>query len=103
TVAFNLGSGNWAAMFPQFVDPHPAIVADLRFRTALALAIDRQEIVDTFAGGMSPVPLSFLKPNQPEYGEIEASLPRYDFDVQRATRMLEDLGYSKGGDGFYQD
>ena len=41
-------------MNPQFIDPRPAIVADVRFRRALLYAIDRQEISDTLAGGVSP-------------------------------------------------
>jgi hypothetical protein len=35
TVAFNFGSGVRVALFPQFIDPRPAIVADVRFRRAL--------------------------------------------------------------------
>ena len=38
--------------------------------------IDRQELADTFAGGTALVAHSFLSPNQPEYREIEARLPR---------------------------
>ncbi|MBM2812048.1 MAG: hypothetical protein HW416_2807 [Chloroflexi bacterium] len=37
-VSFNLGSGAWVAMYPQFIDPRPTIVADVRFRKALAYA-----------------------------------------------------------------
>ncbi len=103
TVLFNYGSDNWVALFPQFVDPRPAAVADLQVRRALAHAIDRQEIVDTLAAGMSPVPHSFLSPNQARYGDIEAAVPRYDYDPRRAARMLEDRGYRKGADGSYRD
>jgi peptide/nickel transport system substrate-binding protein len=103
TVIFNLGSGNYQWMIPQFIDPRPAIVGDVRFRRALVLAIDREEMVETLRGGTSPVPHSFLDPNQPEYREIEASIPRYAYDPRRAAELLEELGYAKRADGAYRD
>jgi peptide/nickel transport system substrate-binding protein len=65
-------SGSWIAMYPQFVNPQPAVVADVRFRRALISAIDRQEIVDTLIAGLSPVAHSILSPGQPRYEPIEA-------------------------------
>ena len=78
TVAFNYGSDNWVALFPQFVDPRPAVVGDLQFRRALAHAIDRQELADTLVAGMSPVAHTFLSTNQAAYRDIEAAVPRYE-------------------------
>jgi peptide/nickel transport system substrate-binding protein len=103
TVLFNYGSDNLQALWPQFIEPHPAVVADLQFRRALAHAIDRQELVDTLVAGMSSVPHSFLSPNQAAYRDIEAAIPRYEYDARRAAQILEDLGYRKGPDGIYQD
>src|SRR5207249_3976846 len=88
-VTFNFGSNTWVALFPQFVDPRPADPADLQVRRALAHAIDRQELVDTLAAGLSPIPHSFLNPNQPEYRDIEAAVPRYEYDPRRAAQLLE--------------
>ena len=103
TVAFNFGSEAWVALYPQFVDPRPEIVTDLEVRRALAYAIDRQEIVDTLVAGLSPVPHSLLSPNQAAYRNIEAAVPRYDYDPRRAAQMLEARGYRKGQDGIYYD
>lgn len=103
TVAFNYGSDLWIGLHPQFVDPRPAVVADVQFRRAMAYAIDRQELVDTLAAGVSPVPHSFMSPNQIAYRDIEAALPRYDYDPRRAAQLLEALGYRKGPDGTYRD
>jgi peptide/nickel transport system substrate-binding protein len=102
-VVFNLGSGQWQWMIPQFIDPHPLVIGDVRFRRALVLAIDREEMVDTLGGGISPVPHSMLEPNQPEYRAIEASIPRYSYDPRRAAQFLQELGYQRGPDGVYQD
>jgi peptide/nickel transport system substrate-binding protein len=102
-VVFNLGSGLWTALYPQFIDPRPAIVAEARFRRALFQAIDRQELVDTLLGGMSPVPHSMLDPNRPDYRAIDASVPRIPYDPRRSAALLEELGYARGPDGAYQD
>jgi peptide/nickel transport system substrate-binding protein len=103
TVVFNFGADSWWYLIPQFVDPRPARVADVQVRRALAHAIDRQEMVDTLAAGMSPVAHSRLSPNQPAYREIEAAVPRYEYDPTRAAQLLEARGYRKGMDGMYRD
>ncbi len=102
-VTFSSMGDGWVALFPQFVNPQPAVVADVRFRRALLHAMDRQAMVDTLAAGLSPVPHSFMSPDQPQYQEIEARLPRYDYDPRRAAEMIEELGYRKGSDGVYRD
>jgi peptide/nickel transport system substrate-binding protein len=103
SVAFNLASGVWVALFPQFIEPSPTVLSDVRFRTAMAHGVDRQAIADASTGGISPVPLSFLNANQPQYAGIEATLPRYEYDPSRAGQILADLGYGRGGDGMYRD
>ena len=72
-------------------------------RRALVHAINRQEIVDTIVMGMSPVPHSFLSPNQAAYRDIESTGPRYDYDPRRAAQMLEARGFRKATDGMYRD
>jgi peptide/nickel transport system substrate-binding protein len=99
-VIFNLGGDTWVALFPQFVEPQPAVVGDVRFRRALTHAIDRAEINDTLVAGMSPVAHTFLSPNQPAYREIEASATRYEYDPRRAAQLLEEMGFRRGADGY---
>src|SRR5439155_8486686 len=102
-VPFNFGSGTWVAMFPQFIDARPAILTDVRFRRALMYGIDREEIINNLLAGMSPVPHSILNPNQPQYQEIEAAIPKYGYDPRRAAQMIEELGYRKDASGAYRD
>jgi len=103
TVIFRVNNGGWLALYPQFINPQPAVVADVRFRRALVHAVDRQSIADTLAFGMSPVAHTFVAPNQPEYREIEAGIPHYDFDSRLAAQMLDDIGLRRAGDGTYRD
>jgi peptide/nickel transport system substrate-binding protein len=87
----------------QFINTSPPIVTDARFRRALLHAIDRQQMVDIFMGGHSSVTHTFLAPDSAEYREVEGSIIRYPYDPQRATQMVESLGYTKGQDGFFVD
>src|SRR5439155_18637390 len=93
----------WTQTVPQLIDPNPAVMSDLRFRTALAVGIDRRAIAESIAGGFSPVPISPLNPNQPPYAALEASLPRFDYDPARAAQVLAEMGYVKGADGMVRD
>lgn len=56
-------------MSPQFVNPRPAIIAEVRFRRALLHAINRQDMADTLQAGVAPVAHSFLSPGQGDYGK----------------------------------
>jgi peptide/nickel transport system substrate-binding protein len=85
------------------MNPDPPIVGDVRFRRALVHAIDRQQIVDTLMGGLVPIADTFISPNAPDYRAIESNIVRYPYDPTRATRMLEELGYTRGGDGLLRD
>jgi peptide/nickel transport system substrate-binding protein len=87
----------------QFINPNPAVIADVQFRRALLHAIDRQEIIDTLEGGLTTVPASYLPPKQPQFQEIEAGVMRYDYDPQKAAQLIAGLGYTKGADGFFRD
>jgi len=94
---------NWLVIHPQLLGPTPAVVGNLQFRRAMLHAIDRQQLVDSLQFGLTSVAHSFLQPNQPQNREIEAQLPRYEFEPRRAEQMIGDLGYTKASDGFFRD
>jgi peptide/nickel transport system substrate-binding protein len=91
------------ALWPQFVNPSPAIVADLQFRRAVLHAIDRQQLSDTLQGGFSPVAHNPLVPTEPDAKATDGSVVRYDYDPRRAQQLLEGLGLVRGTDGFLRD
>src|SRR5581483_3281848 len=76
----DMAPANAISIYPQFMNASPAVVTDVRFRRALLRAIDRQQLMETLLGGISSVAESFLFPDQPQYAEIEARLPRYPYD-----------------------
>jgi peptide/nickel transport system substrate-binding protein len=95
--------GGIAPMFPQFVNPDPPIIANLEFRRALLMAIDRQEMNDTINYGLGTVAHSWLQPDRAEYPAVEKKIVKYDYDPRRSAQMIESLGYTKAADGIYRD
>jgi len=93
----------WMAISPQFINPSPAVVLDLRFRRAMLQAIDREQLLESLMYGRGAVAHAFVSPNVPEYKPVESSIVRYDYDPRRAAQVLEELGFTKGTDGLLYD
>ena len=98
-----LEDSSWIALYPQFLNPNPAVVADVRFRRALLHGIDRQAMVDTIQGGLVQVAHSWVSPNSPEYADTVSAAARYDYDPRRATDIIENIGYVRSADGVFKD
>jgi peptide/nickel transport system substrate-binding protein len=94
---------SWDAIYIQFVNPTPAVIADVRFRRALLHAIDREKQAESLMDGLVPVAHSYLSPNAPEYREVESRIVRYDYNPRRASQLLEEIGYASGSDGMLRD
>lgn len=94
---------SWLVVYPQFLDPRPAAVANPRFREALLLAIDREEMVGTIQAGLVPVADGNISPNYPRYKDIEPNIIRHPYDPRRAAHLLEGLGYTRAAGGGFRD
>jgi len=71
----------------NFRDP---ILADLRVRQAIAMAIDRDALVASIMRGTARVATGMLAPENWAY---EANVVRYPYDPQAARRLLDAAGY----------
>ena len=70
--------------------------ADVRFRRACALAIDRAAIVRRLLGGHGkPGNPGFLPPDHPFHADVE----QYPYDAAAAERLLDDAGYRRARGG----
>jgi peptide/nickel transport system substrate-binding protein len=98
----DLAFAGWVVLFPQFVNPEPDTLADVRLRRALLNAIDRQQLVDTLQGGMAPIADAFLSPSEPEYATIQRQIVRYTYDPRAAAQGIETLGYARASDGTWR-
>ena len=63
---------------------------DVRLRRAVAMCMDRQAVVDTVMFGQSVVLDTYLPPEHPLFN---ASVTHYDFDVEAASALLDEIGW----------
>jgi peptide/nickel transport system substrate-binding protein len=97
------GPTNWIAIYPQHLNPNPAILGDARFRRALLHAVDRQTIGESLQGGVGTVAHSIQLPDTSTYEVVRQRIVRYEYDQARAARLLEELGFTRGADGMYRE
>jgi peptide/nickel transport system substrate-binding protein len=76
------------------------ILADVRVRQALMLAVDRKSIVDKLFNGRQPVAATWVNPLEANYSP---DAPTYGFDPARARALLADAGWTPGDDGILRD
>ncbi|HEY3117505.1 MAG TPA: ABC transporter substrate-binding protein, partial [Chloroflexota bacterium] len=99
----DLAFSQWIVIYPEFINPNPAMIANLDFRRALVHALDRQQMVDNFMFGLTSVTDTLLYPGQRDYEQFIARAPKYPFDARRATEMMGTLGYQRSADGLLRD
>lgn len=93
----------WTMMYPQLHRPNPPAIGDPQFRKALVHSIDRQQMSDTLTAGYGPVAHSIIPQDHPEYGFVESSIVRYDYDPRRAGQLMAGMGFARGTDGVFRD
>ncbi len=93
----------WVFAAPQFINPDPLVLTDVRFRRALIHAVDRQVLADSIQAGIVPPADVNVRPNEPEFRDIEQFIVRHAYDPGRSAQLLAELGYTKGSDGLFID
>jgi peptide/nickel transport system substrate-binding protein len=76
------------------------ILADLRVRRALLLALDRHTITQRLFEGLQPVASSFVNPLDPMYFP---GIPEQPYDQTAARALLTEAGWQAGADGIRRD
>ena len=74
------------------------LVADVAVRKAIAMCIDREDIVEKAYNNVYPVEYCSL-PYMSWANNPDATYPA--FDIEGASKVLEDAGYTKDADGYY--
>ncbi|MER5172455.1 peptide ABC transporter substrate-binding protein [Thioclava kandeliae] len=69
---------------------------DLAVRQALYAAIDKSSIIDALYYGV-PTPTETYMPQQSFY--YNPDLPKHEFSIEAANKLLDDAGWTKNGDG----
>jgi len=98
---FNQNTGTDARGEP-YIDPVKLKwFRDVRFRRAVAHAIDRQSMIDTLMNGLAIPQWSPAGPSSPFHNP---DVPTYPYDPQRARQLLAEAGFRDlNGDGWIQD
>jgi peptide/nickel transport system substrate-binding protein len=79
----------------------PAAMLDLRFRQALAHAIDKQAIVDAVLDGEPGIAETLIAKEEEYYPELDRLLTKYPLDVRRTDQLLSEEGFAKDGEGYF--
>ena len=72
------------------------VLADVRVRRALLVAINRQAINDRLFGGKMALAASFVSQNNPEF---DPDIPAVPYDPAAARHLLDEAGWTPGPDG----
>lgn len=78
----------------------PALL-DIRFRKAVAHAVDVPTAVEALTGGRGLATSTLTSPAVAYYSEIERNVPKYPFDPRRSQQLLEEMGFRMGADRMY--
>jgi peptide/nickel transport system substrate-binding protein len=93
--------GNSAAFALNLTHPDPVlrqIFGDIRFRQALSLAIDRDEINELVYLGQATPRQATVIPSSSVYEDWMGDYYA-EYDVARASKLLDEMGLKKGADG----
>lgn len=96
-IAFNIGAVDTKTGEP-IGDGNPAL-QDLAFRQALGWAIDRDVIVEKAYQGAAVPALTIIPETYPTWHWSPPEEEAYTFDLERAAELLDEAGYTVGGDG----
>lgn len=81
---------------------HPPL-KDLRVRRGIAHAVDRQQLVDVLWFSLTSPADMFLQPDFPAFAAADRVITKYPYDQNRALRLFEEAGWTKGASGILQN
>jgi peptide/nickel transport system substrate-binding protein len=82
---------------PEYAQPGAA--RDPRVRRAFAHTIDKDAINEVELEGLGVLADSWIPPDDPRRPQFTEAIPRWSYDVALASRVLDEAGWRRGGDG----
>lgn len=88
---------------PQFKPDtrRPQALADLRFRRALAHALDKQSLIDGLLQGIGSPADTLIVPQSQFFEASDRIITRYPRDLRLMEQLLNEVGYTKRADGMF--
>ena len=97
----DIAKGQEIQMRPEFAVPSQ-LATDVRVRQALAFAIDRATLTEVITVGKGLLREIYTHPQAEYYNTVlRAITTRYSYDPRRVQQLLEEAGFTRGGDGFW--
>jgi peptide/nickel transport system substrate-binding protein len=75
------------------------ILKDIKVRQAIALGINRQELVTKVLNGLGTAGAGYLPPGYPQFFWKPSAAQSLDYDPARAKQLLDAAGYKMGSNG----
>jgi peptide/nickel transport system substrate-binding protein len=72
-------------------------MGDVRVRRAIAHAIDKNFVVNSIWFGLGKAATGAMRSSHTDF--YTADVPKYEYDVDKANRLLDEAGYRRGADG----
>lgn len=94
TVLMTPANWRWVNLMPT----NP-FLADINVRRAMLHAIDREAMSTELFQGQQAVAHIWVSPRRPQFARVDAAITKYEFQPQRAQKLLEDAGWRRGPDG----
>lgn len=101
TLLWRTGKGAHLALYPNMNHEDEAwrtLFRDVRFRRAMSLAVNREEINQVIFYGFALPAGNTMLPDSPLY-KAERDLRWTQFDIEQANALLDDIGLKRGSDG----
>ena len=88
------------AIYPNLTTNDPSwrpVMKDIRFRTALSLAINRKEINQVIYFGLAKESGNTVLPGS-DFGNMAGNQPWINYDIKQANELLDNLGFTERND-----
>ncbi len=79
----------------------PIALTDVRVRTAIAHALDRDAMHEAVVGGKGAVTDTLISPLMTYYPDVEQAVTKHPYDPRRSEQLMREVGYVKGSDGIF--
>lgn len=97
-LALAINPGATTAGGEAFGDSNPAL-ADPDLRTAILMAVDKEELVDRILGGYGTPGETEVPASYPDFTGFAEGVEPLEFDLDGANALLDEAGYERGPDG----